>query len=176
MTTITTAEAPTAPLPGIAVFVGWDYEQEAFHLEDQTEVITVADQAAPPISGVSTCHATPQPGPTGIPNHGRAVCGNQVRICTRGWHNPNAREDWKPHNPVPADHAANGPPNRSPTLNRAPADSLQRGDAAAELCGSIRNPDKTLQPNSGDVRPRVPSPDMSSSPPSELVPSRSSGA
>lgn len=54
MTTITTAEAPTTPLPGTAVFVGWDYEREAFHLEDQTEVITVADQAAPPISGVST--------------------------------------------------------------------------------------------------------------------------
>ena len=54
MTTITTAEAPTTPMPGQAVFVGWDYEQEAFHLEDHTEVIAVADQAAPPISGVST--------------------------------------------------------------------------------------------------------------------------
>jgi hypothetical protein len=54
MTSITTAEAPTTPLPGAAIFVGWDYEQEAFHLEDQTEVITVSDKEAPPISGVST--------------------------------------------------------------------------------------------------------------------------
>jgi hypothetical protein len=54
MTTVTTAEAPNTALPGDAVFVGWDFEKQAFHLEDNDEVITIADLAAPPISGIST--------------------------------------------------------------------------------------------------------------------------
>jgi hypothetical protein len=54
MTYVTIAEAPTAALPGTAVFVSWDGERRAFQLEDHDDVITIADDAALLISGIST--------------------------------------------------------------------------------------------------------------------------
>jgi len=54
MTNVTIAEAPTMQLPGTAVFVSWDGQRAAFRLEDNDDVISIADEAALPISGIST--------------------------------------------------------------------------------------------------------------------------